>query len=121
MVQLLDDVGALGVHGIGDRAEPGDDGVVGVPEVPAGEHAGGVDGHGLDDDHRRPAACPFAVVPEVLLGGETELAHVGGVGPEDDPVAQREVPQLEWLSEMCVPPGHVGEGSTGGRLVRSCA
>ena len=108
VVQLLDHrhVGGL-VAGLCDAAEVGDERVVVDQEVAPGQHAGGVGGDGLDDDHRRAAERPLAVVGEVAVAGSPTLGHVRGVGAERDPRCQRPVPEGERRED-------VGERSLGG-------
>ena len=59
VVELVEDYRTLGVNCVGDGAEAGDDRVVTVSEVAAGEYGSGVHGHRLDDDHRCASTCTF--------------------------------------------------------------
>ena len=98
VVQLVDhdDVAVGGIPArIRQLPEPGNDGIVVDPEVAAGEHGGAMHRHRLDDDHAGSAERALAVVGDVAIGDQPVLAHVGGVGAEVDPAAQRAVAQLQ--------------------------
>ncbi len=98
VVQLVDhdDVAVGGIPtGIRQSPEPRNDRIVVDPEVAAREHGGPMDRHRLDDDHAGTAERAFPVVGDVTIGDQTALAHVGGVGAEVDPAAQRAVAQLQ--------------------------
>ena len=75
-------------------------GVVVVPEVAAGQDAGAMDRHRLDDDHAGPAERPFAVVADVPFAGQTALGHVRGMGAEGDPAAERAMAELERFEDV---------------------
>ena len=102
VVELVDhdDVRVRLATGVGHAPEGRDDRVVVVAEVAAGQDAGPVDRHRLDDDHPGAAERPFAVVADVALAGQAVLGHVRGVGAERDPAAQRPVAQRQRLEDV---------------------
>ena len=114
VVQLLQDHGSLGVHGIGDGTKSGDHGVVAGEEVASGEHRGGVHRHGLHHNHRRATPGALEVVAEVPSCGQTQLRHVGRMRTEHDAVAQREVAQLQRLCEVRMAGTHAHNVVAGG-------
>ena len=110
VVQLVDhdDVAVGGIPTrIRQSPEPGNDRIVVDSEVAAREHGGPMHRHRLDDDHAGTAERTFPVVGDVAIGDQTVLAHVGGVGAEVDPAAQRAVAQLQRSED-------VGEGVRAG-------
>ncbi len=118
VVELLDDMCALGMHRVGDAAEMRDDGIVVGAEVAARQHRGLVDRHRLHHDHRGPAHRALAVIAEMPLAGQPALAHVGGVRAEHDAVAQREVSQLQRLKDRRMIHRFLSQGRGDGSALR---
>ena len=120
VVELLDDRGTMAFHFLGDAAKVRNDGIAVVQEVAAHDDGGTVDRHRLDHDHRRAAPGALPVVSQVTIAGDAFLAHVGGVGPEDDPVLQRQMAQGHRREEMGIRRRH-GRPACCLRMARSLA
>ena len=100
VIHLMDHHRAVLMAGIGDAPEMGNDRVAFGQEIAPGQHRGLMDRRGLDDDHRRAAAGPLAVIAEVALRRQPLDAHIGGMGAEVEAVLQRLVAQLQGLEEV---------------------
>ena len=88
MVELLQDRGAVIMHGFGDFAEMWDHGIVAVAKVATRQYCGRVYRHGFDHDHRRATARAFLVVAPVALTWKTVIRHIRGMGSEHDAVVE---------------------------------
>ena len=76
---------------VGDAAEMRDDGVVLGQEIAADQHGRAMHRRRLDHDHGGAAARALAVVAEMAVARQALVAHVRGVGAEDDAVLQLEM------------------------------
>ena len=95
MVGLMHHDRAMLVALVGDAAEMGDDRVVLGQEVAADQHGGAVHRRRLHHDHGGSAPRPFAVVAEMPVARQPLMAHIDGVGAEDDAVLQFQMPQFD--------------------------
>ena len=100
MIELLQDGGAVSMDGVGYLAEMGNDRIVAVAKVTAGEYCRGVHRHRLDDDHGGAAYCAFLVVTLMALAGQAHIRHVGGVRTEHNAVVELAMTQLERLENI---------------------
>ena len=108
VVELVDHHRAELLARLGDAPEARDHVVGGVSEVASRENGVFVGGDRLDDDHGRPTHGPLPVIREVLVGGQPQLAHVGRVRPEVDPMFERDMPQIQRLEDVRKRVGHGG-------------
>jgi hypothetical protein len=92
MVELLQDGGAVIMHGVGDFAEMRDDGVVTVAKVATRQYCGRVYRHGFDHDHRCTTARTFLVVASMALTRKAVIRHIRGMGSEHDAVVEFAMP-----------------------------
>ncbi len=104
MVELLDHHSAFRLGGFGQPAKMRDDLFAAMAKITARQNGSGMNRHRFHHDHRRPAERPFPVIGDMLVGRQTVFRHVGGMGAEDDPVAQFLVAQRHRLEHMSV--GH---------------
>ncbi|MCY1292900.1 hypothetical protein D9M70_421430 [compost metagenome] len=95
MIELLDRDGFMFLDCLNHLLEVGNDAIVRMPEVAAGENGCGMHGHGFDDNHRGPADRALPVIGGMAFGRQALDGHVCGVGAEHDPVLQRVRPQFE--------------------------
>ena len=102
VVDLVDHHRAVLVAFVGDAPEVRNDAVVVMEKVGPDQHAGAVRRRGLDDDHRGAAPGALAVIGEVAVAGQPVVAHVRGMGAEDDAVLERLVTDLDGREELGV-------------------
>lgn len=88
VVELLQDDRAVLLDAVRQLLEGRDHRVVGVAKIAACEDGGGVNRHGLDDDHGRSAKRTLHVIGDVLIAGNAVVGHVCRVCTEHDPVAK---------------------------------
>ena len=102
MIGLMHHDGAVLVALVGDAAKMGDDRVVLGQEVAADQHCRTVYRRRLHHDHRSPAPRPLAVIAEMPVAWQAFMAHIDGVGAEDDAVMD----QAKTAGAVIVKPAH---------------